>query len=41
MAETEKRVLNFAPGPAKIPEEVSNDFLLYSHILLVTVTLTF
>lgn len=34
MAETEKGVLNFAPGPAKIPEEVSNNFLLYSHIFV-------
>lgn len=34
MAETEKRVLNFAPGPAKLPEEVSNNFLLCSHIFM-------
>ena len=39
MAETEKRVLNFAPGPAKIPEEVSNNFLLYSHIFVSHCTL--
>jgi len=40
MAETRKRVMNFAAGPAKIPEEVSqlNEFyaiLRINFILLV------